>query len=109
MARKVITQLVDDLDGTELDDASGESVNFALDGQAYEIDLGAANARELRDVLRRYIDAGRRIGRATGRTGKRSQSGSTAAEIREWARTNGHDVPDRGRIPQDVRDAFEKR
>ena len=31
----------------------------------------------------------------------------SAREIRDWARSNGYKVPDRGRIPADVREAFE--
>lgn len=39
MAQRVLTQLVDDIDGTELEDGQGETVTFALDGSNYEIDL----------------------------------------------------------------------
>jgi hypothetical protein len=110
MAQRVITQLVDDIDGTELVESDGETVLFALDGQTYEIDLSTSNADKLRKALDPYVTAGRRAGRATPRPGaKRSQSGPSAAEIRGWARSNGFDVPDRGRIPQEVRDAFDKR
>ena len=58
MAQKIQTLLVDDLDGSE---AEG-TVRFGLDGAEYEIDLNAGHAKELRDVLARYVDAGRRVG-----------------------------------------------
>ncbi|MEI5672635.1 MULTISPECIES: histone-like nucleoid-structuring protein Lsr2 [unclassified Nocardioides] len=109
MAQKVITQLVDDIDGTDLGDGDGETVVFALDGQTYEIDLSTKNAEVLRSAVAKYVEAGRRVGRATGRASKRTQSGPAAAEIRDWARSNGFEVPDRGRIPQGVREAFDKR
>jgi hypothetical protein len=109
MAQKVITQLVDDIDGKELKDGAGETVGFALDGQTYEIDLSDKHAGELRAAIEMYINAGRRVGRATGRTAKRTTAGPSAAEIRDWARSNGYEVPDRGRIPQEIRDAFDKR
>lgn len=110
MAQRVITQLVDDIDGTELVESAGETVVFALDGQTYEIDLSAANAGKLRKALDPYVSAGRRVGRVASRSGaKRAQAGPSAAEVREWARSNGFDVPDRGRIPQEVRSAFDKR
>lgn len=109
MAQKTIMQLVDDIDGTELDQGAGETVTFALDGQTYEIDLSSENANKLREVVAPYLAAGRRAGRPAVRTGKRSQLGSSAAEIREWARSNGFQVPDRGQIPKSVREAFDKR
>jgi hypothetical protein len=109
MAQRVITQLVDDIDGADLGDGGGETVAFALDGQAYEIDLSTKNAEALRSAVAKYVDAGRRVGRSTGRASKRAQSGPDAAEIRDWARSNGFDVPDRGRIPQEIREAFDKR
>ena len=108
MAQKIVTQLIDDLDGTELGDSSGETVRFALDGQAYEIDLSAKNAKAMRTALSRYLDAARRSG-PTRQRYRRAQIAPSAAEVRDWARSNGYQVPERGRIPQDVRDAFDRR
>jgi len=115
MAQRTVVQLVDDIDGTDLTDVDGETVTFALDGTSYEIDLSAEHAGELRDALATYVAAGRRTGRkggpgqkATSR-GVRTQEGPSSAEIRDWARSNGHEVPDRGRIPQSIRDAFDQR
>ena len=107
MAQKVITQLVDDLDGSVLADGAGETVRFSLDGAGYEIDVSKKNADKLRSALQPYVDAGRKVGRRTGTTGRRSQSGPSAKELRDWARSNGFKVPDRGRIPGTVREAFE--
>lgn len=104
--KKLITQLIDDLDGKELADGKGETVTFALDGTNYEIDLSLKNADKLRGVLQDYIAAGRKTGRVTGNP-KRSQSGPSAKELRDWARSNGLDVPDRGRVPASVREAFD--
>jgi len=58
MAKTLIVKLSDDLDGGDAD----ETVRFALDGKGYEIDLSAANAAKLRDVLKPYIDKGRPSG-----------------------------------------------
>ena len=63
MARRIVHQLVDDLDGTLLEVGEGETVLFSLDGAAYEIDLTDANAAALRDALAPYISAGRSISR----------------------------------------------
>jgi hypothetical protein len=101
VAQKVQVLLVDDLDGGE----AVESVGFALDGVAYEIDLSAKNAARLRDALAVYVAAGRRVGgRRKSRTG--GARGTSPSDIREWARANGWKVSDRGRVPADVRAAY---
>jgi hypothetical protein len=106
MAQKVITQLVDDIDGKELKEGQGETVTFALDGTTYEIDLSNKNADAMRGAFQDYIAAGRKVSKASG--SKRKAAGSSnAAEVRAWAISNGHDVPERGRIPAAVREAFE--
>lgn len=58
MAQKVITQLVDDLDGKVLADGEGETVRFMLDGDNYEIDLSKKNADKFRGLFQDYIAAG---------------------------------------------------
>jgi len=108
VARKVQITLVDDLDGGE----ANETVEFGLDGVSYEIDLSAANATRLRDSLATYLAEARRAGRRrSGRSSRgnvRSTGPGSAAEIREWARSNGYTVPDRGRVSADVRRAYEE-
>lgn len=61
MAQRTITTLVDDLDGTDLERGSGETIRFGVDGRAYEIDLSDDNAAALREALQPYTEAGRRI------------------------------------------------
>jgi hypothetical protein len=111
MARKIIHQLVDDLDGTVLEPGEGQSVQFALDGRGYEIDLTDANATQLREFLAPYIGAGRRtIGSVVSAKPARARgtgSGRDQQQVREWARENGHTVSDRGRIPQTILDAYD--
>jgi hypothetical protein len=104
MAQKVHIVLEDDLDQSE----ATQTVSFALDGTSYEIDLNDANAAALRDALAPYVGHGRKV--AGARRGRRSASteAHSAKEVRAWARSNGHEVPDRGRIPADVREAFDK-
>jgi hypothetical protein len=103
MAQKVHITLEDDLDGGD----ASETVAFGLDGRNYEIDLNAKNAAALRDALARYVGAARRSGSRGAAAKRRTQVGASAREIRDWARSNGRKVPDRGRIPADVREAFE--
>jgi hypothetical protein len=104
MAQKVHIVLEDDLDGS----VASETVSFGLDGSSYEIDLNADNAAKLREALAVYVGHGRRVG-GGGRRGRRAVAtgGPSPREVREWARANGHDVPDRGRIPADVRTAYD--
>ena len=59
MARRIVHQLVDDLDGTVLEPGAGETVTFSLDGVAYEIDLTDDNAAAFRAAMSPYIDAAR--------------------------------------------------
>ena len=102
MAQKVQVSLVDDLDGSS---AADETVSFWLDGTAYGIDLTHANAARLRDALAPYLGSARkaagRPGRAAGRRGSRG-SDSRVAEIRAWARAEGLQINDRGRIPAEI-------
>lgn len=109
MARRIVHQLVDDIDGTLLEVGEGETVHFSLNGTAYEIDLTNAHAEELRAALAPFIDAGRRASAGAAKASaprRRASRGSEVAEIREWAKKNGHTVSERGRIPASVMEAY---
>jgi hypothetical protein len=107
MAQRVNVELIDDLD----ESPAAETVSFALDGVSYEIDLSESNAAKLRDALAPYLGHARRTG---GRRGQRSsasaggsgKSGSDAADIRAWARENGFEVSERGRVSAEIREAY---
>jgi len=104
MAQKVNIILVDDLDGSD----ATETVSFGLDGTTYEIDLGDKNAAQLRDALSGYIGHARKVTTSRKRKGSTTTtSGPSARELRDWARSNGFEVSDRGRVPAEVRDAFD--
>jgi Lsr2 len=102
VAQKIQTLYVDDIDGS---DAEG-TVRFGLDGTEYEIDLNAEHAKALRDAVARYVKAARRVGgaaRRPSRAGRRaSASGLNTTEVREWAKAQGIEVKDRGRIPAEL-------
>ncbi len=100
MAQRIHVLLIDDLDGGE---ATG-TVRFGLDGTEYEIDLSAAHGEELREALGRYIAHARRAGGTGGRSAARGRRGSAVdtAKVREWAKGQGIEVKDRGRVPADV-------
>lgn len=111
---KQIVQLVDDLTGDELNEDGGQTVQFAFNGVEYEIDLSNKNADKMEKALQPYIEAARRVG---GRKQRRNEGGSSnkssggrrtdLAEVRAWARDNGYQVSDRGRIPNEVLEAYD--
>jgi len=123
MAQKTIVTLVDDLTGEEAEDIT--TVEFALDGVTYEIDLDDKNSARLRDALAEYVAAARRTGgrraSAGGNGRRRSGAGTgtpratspggydreTSKQIREWAKGQGFEVSDRGRVPNNVVEAWE--
>ena len=108
MAQRVQVILVDDLNGGE----ANETVEFALDGVHYEIDLSDDNAAKLRDDFATWIGQARRAG---GRRQTRRRGGSAGtsggrsdelSKIREWGRENGYKVSSRGRVSQELQDAY---
>jgi hypothetical protein len=102
MAQKIQTVFVDDLDGSEADG----TVRFGLDGTEYEIDLNTQHAQQLRDALARYMAAARRVGASSRRPARGGRKTAATAlnttEVREWAKAQGIDVKDRGRIPAEL-------
>lgn len=102
MVQRVEISLVDDLDGTE----AAETVAFTLDGTAYEIDLSEKNAAKIRKGLDPYVSAARRVSRNGTARRRSTPAGPPAADVRAWAQSNGYEVPERGRIPAEVREAY---
>jgi len=112
MAQKVQVLLVDDVDGGTAD----ETVTFGLDGVTYEIDLTSENAAKLRDAFAQWVANARKVsGRSASRSSARSSSSTStrtarsneAQEIREWAKANGYQVSERGRISAEVKKAYD--
>ena len=102
MAQTVIR--TDDLDGS----ANAETIEFGLEGVTYTIDLSDENAQELREILARFIDAGQKVG---GRAKAKSNGSNGASHldlptVRAWAKAQGYEVSERGRIAKDVLEAF---
>ncbi len=111
MATQTMTKLVDDLDGSTAE----RTVTFSWDGHTFEIDLSKKNIAALDNALKPFVSASRRVrsaggGRSRG-PGRRVAAGKRPGvpDIREWARANGHEISDRGRIPVAVVEAYEAR
>jgi len=102
MAQKVNIVLIDDID----ESPAAETVSFALDGKNYTIDLNEKNAKKLRDAMAPFVAHGRAASSSASTRRRRNGQRGNAAEVRAWARDNGYTVPDRGRIPADINDAY---
>jgi hypothetical protein len=107
MAKKTIVELTDDLDGS----SAAETLVFGLDGANFEIDLSEANAIRLRDALADFVGAARRVKNTTkgspawAVTRTQVRPGGNATQnraIRSWARGNGLEIADRGRVPEEI-------
>src|ERR1700749_3912751 len=100
VAQKIQTLVIDDLDGSE------GTVRFGLDGADYEIDLNAEHAQALREARALYVQAARRAGggsRRPVRGGRKAPAdGLNTTEVREWAKAQGIEVKDRGRVPAEL-------
>jgi hypothetical protein len=100
MARTVSVIVTDDLDGSP----DAQAVKFGFDGVSYEIDLGKKNRAKLDRAVAKYIEAGRRTSRSSGRVSAQrspARRGDLAA-VRAWAKEHGLNVSDRGRISAEV-------
>ena len=110
MAKETVVKLLDDLDGG----VAHETVTFGLDGQVYEIDLSTKNAKKLRSELATYVERGNRVSARTGvrRVGRRAGVATADRDenraVREWAQAKGFDIAARGRIKQDIVDAYQR-
>ena len=100
MAQKIQTLFIDDIDGSE---AEG-TVRFALDGADYEIDLSVVHSEEFHKVLAPFVAHARKTGgnRRTAVRGRRNAGGVDNHKVREWAREQGIEINERGRVPADI-------
>jgi hypothetical protein len=121
VAKNVIVEVTDDVDGSVIPDGSGESIEFSVDGVDYAIDLKDKNAEKFRKTLGYYIDHAAKIGgrkrgshtatvRAAAAAAARKSTKRPAEQmraIREWANANGYEVSSRGRVPTAIIEAFD--
>ena len=113
MAQKVITEFIDDIDGSPAE----RTFTFAVDGTHYEIDLSADNIAEFNSAIGGFIESARKVKvsknsdgrrvRSAGADGSRQSREQTQA-VREWARQHGHNISNRGRIPASIQQAFDQ-
>ena len=105
MAKKIFTQLIDDIDGSVIDDESGETIEFSVNGVDYLVDLKAKNASDFHRKIGYYIEHATTPSSAPSSTGATRDPAQTRA-VRQWAADNGYKISDRGRIPASIEEAF---
>ena len=111
--KKIVTQLVDDLDGTVIEAGAGRTVSLSLDGRGWELDLSDANIEKLKAALDPFLSAARSTGsrgsasRPAAPRRARTASAKELAAVRTGASENGYAVGNRGRISAEVRDAYD--
>jgi len=118
MARQIVVEHVDDIDGTPIVEGKGETIVFSVNGIDYEIDLSAKNAKEFHKKLDHYIGHATRVGGRLSRSAGRLTSGGEVKRkptrqdrdhvraVREWAQEQGYDIGVRGRIPTEITEAY---
>jgi hypothetical protein len=113
MAQKVITEFIDDIDGSPAE----RTFTFAVDGTNYEIDLSADNITEFKSAIGGFIESARKVKGSRSSEGRRTrnagvdggrQSPAQTRAVRDWARQHGHSINDRGRIPASIQQAFDQ-
>jgi len=103
MTTKVLTVLKDDLDGSD----AVATIRFAIDGTEYEIDLSERNANRFRNSLDEFVSHARKVGGSRRRRGAGVQiDKAQLASMRQWAKSHGMKVSERGRISQEVQEAY---
>jgi hypothetical protein len=109
MATETFTRLIDDLDGGRAE----RTVSFSLDGRSFEIDLSKKNIRALEKALGPYLEAARRSPQSPRKVRPKkagsdsARRGADVTAVREWARDNGYEVSDRGRISATIQNAYD--
>lgn len=102
MARRTTVELIDDIDGG----AADETIEFSVNGKAWIIDLNTTNAQQFYEQLDGWQRYARRAGSGRTAAPSRKHDPEFLNRVREWARENGHEVSDRGRIKGTIMDAY---
>lgn len=101
MAQRVVTQLISDLTGDDIAEGKGQTIEFAYRGASYSIDLTDKEAAGFDKSIAMYVDHATKLG-GRKRPTATSSRGYSPKEVRGWAKDQGIEVPERGRIPADV-------
>jgi hypothetical protein len=108
MARSYVAVIKDDLTGEVIEEGRAVTIEFAVNGKAYTIDLGPENAAGFHDALAKFIAAATKVGGPVRTRRSGSRGTQDLAAIRAWATDHGYSVAARGRISSDIKEAYEK-
>jgi hypothetical protein len=108
MAKETIVVMRDDIDGTVIEEGKGETVRFSVNNTSYTIDLSTDNAIKFRDAIKPYIDAAAKEVSSLPRSSSSAPKSNKEElqKIRQWAKDNGYEVSERGRVAQTIQDAY---
>lgn len=101
--QRVDVRLEDDLTGGPAD----ETVEFSIDGRAYEIDLNARHAADFRRQLARFLEHASLARQHRGSPVRTLASRERSRQIRVWAEQQGFEISERGRLPREVIQQYE--
>jgi hypothetical protein len=109
VAQKVSVTYACDYDNKEIPEGQHRSLTFGIDGQDYEIDLCKKHSDRFGEVVGKFAEHARRPSQkgAPKRKRRTAANRQRSAEIRAWAKDQGMEVSDRGRIPGNVVTDFE--
>lgn len=111
MAKRQIIQIIDDLDGTVLEEGEGVTIRFEIRGRSYDIDLSDDNAKKLEEALAPFIAVATPVSSSAKADGSRAVRSLSKREdlaaVRAWARQNGHEVSERGRVAASILEAYD--
>lgn len=107
--QKTVVTYIDDVSKKETPKV--ETIEFAFEGKTYEIDLNPLNAANFRRSIDKYVKNGRKV----SSPGRRKQvDGRTITHpkdyiqtVRQWAKDNGIEVAERGRVPLAIYKQYE--
>ncbi len=108
MGQKVRIERFSDLSGVSIPEGEGETVTFSVYGRSFEIDLTAQEAEDFHHNLQPFIAVARRVRGGETKKNRSTSDREKLQEIREWARKEGYEVSERGRISQNILEAYEK-
>ncbi|MDR2256213.1 MAG: Lsr2 family protein [Arthrobacter sp.] len=107
MAEIQTTQLINDLTGKPLDRENHTRIQFSVDGKHYQIDLDHEGAELFHESIREFVENAAPVkADRKARVSRPSAGSGEQTKMREWAKANGYEVAERGRIPASIQEAY---
>jgi len=103
--RKEEVVLIDDKARSRNPDSmepADETLLFMIDGEYRAMDLNGKHAEQFRRVVEPWVKIARRVPPPSRQRVRTPSTRKRSADIRAWAKQQGHVISERGRIPADV-------